>query len=153
MALPSVAPALLAATVDAAVEALPDVELSYGKAVSDGPGDYLMLLVDDPDDDWQESVTSERDWAGVGIDADVSESGDIACTALSWNGDGNMQAAVEAVYANIEALVSLIRALPNLGLIQVSWTLPGRDLNCETYQADDGAKARLKFSIHFQALI
>jgi hypothetical protein len=150
----SVFPALAAAGFEAALAHFDtDVQVSYGQHVTDEFGDYVTIAMDDPDAEWQTVVSSTREWETVGIDADVREEGDIPCFAYSWNGDNDVQAAVERVFSIAGDVIDIFRDTPNLGLIEVSWTLPGRDLVCESQLDDDGAKARLPFSIHYVALI
>jgi len=150
----SVVPALKGALFDAAVTAAPDVLVSYGVAVTDDPGDYLMIGVSDPDaDDWTGLTSTTRQWESVGIVADVREEGDIPCAALSWNGAGDARTACETVYAIAETLAAVVRANPNLGLIEVSWCLFGESTELLEIQTDTGAIARLDFTIRFVALI
>lgn len=155
----SVVPALKLALFQSAREVIPSETaiVSYGVAVTNDPGDYLMIGVDDPDDAEASGTTATtREWETVGIQADVREVGDIPCTALSWNGGSDDDAAIAActdVYAIAEALAAVVRANPNLGLQEVSWALFGAETELTEIQDASGAKARLKFTIHYQALI
>lgn len=149
----SVFPALLAAGYTQAQAALSTVRVSYGMVATEDPGDYLMLGGDDPDADWIVASIGSREFEGVGLDGEVSESGEIPCYVLSWNGDSDVRLAVETVYTIAEQVITIFRNAPNLGLIQVDWTLPGSEMTCEYQLDDDGVKARLPFSIRYQALI
>jgi len=149
----SVIPALTSALYEATTDALPDTNVSLGKNVTDDPGDYLMIGLDDPDEEWASFASATRTWETVGIDADVREEGDIPCFAFSWNGDSDVAQARDAVFGIAEALGAVVRDNPNLGLIQVSWALYASDLDCQYALDDDGVKMRLPLSIHFVALI
>jgi hypothetical protein len=150
----SVIPALIDAIVATSITGLPDLHITDGWSVSDLPGDYLMIGVEDPDvDGYAETATSTQEWANANYTA-RNESGDINCVALSWNGDADAKAARDAVYANIAALETELRQNPPQGLDDVLWTsfgVSGSRLN--QIQDGAGAVALLLFSIHFEARI
>lgn len=154
MASPDVLPALIDALVLQATAAITTATVYDGVGVSDDPGDYLMIGVDDPDGpDWARSASGTRDWETVGLQNDITEIGDIACAALSWNGDGDQKAARDAVYAIGEALAGICRTTPTMGLDRLLWVLYGGNWDLLQVQNEYGALARLEFQLHFQALI
>lgn len=154
MAYPDVLPALIDALVTQATAAITAATVYDGLGVSDDPGDYLMIGVDDPDGpDWAKSASGTRDWETVGLQNDITEIGDISCAALSWNGDGDQKAARDAVYATAEALAAICRATPTMGLDRLLWVLYGGNWDLMQVQNEYGALARLEFQLHFQALI
>jgi hypothetical protein len=152
----SVIPALIDALVTAATDALPGVQVYDGFGVSDDPGDFLMVGVDDPDStDKASSGSSEQDWHGTGVEADRDEIGDITCVALSWNGDGpqGQKAARDGAFTIAEAVSTLCRANPSLGVPAVLWTSYGTSTDLQQSQDGTGAMALLVFRVHFEALI
>lgn len=156
MAYVSVVPALIDALIAQAGAAVTTAKVYDGVGVTDDAGDYLMIGVEDPDsDDWTSAATTQRRFESVGGGAnnDITEEGDIPCVALSWNGNGSQKQARDAVYAIAEALAGVCRTNPTLGVDRVMWTLYGSDGDLQYLQDDNGAAARLPFSIHFQALI
>lgn len=154
MASVSVVPALIDALVAQATSAVTGATVYDGIGVSEEEGDYLMIGVDDPEGpDWARSASVARDWETVGLQNDIDEEGDIACAALSWNGDGNAKAARDAVYAIAEALAGVCRTNPTLGIPRLLWVLYGGQSDLQQVQNQHGALARLEFQIHFRALI
>jgi hypothetical protein len=149
----SVVPALVDALVAAAVAAVPAAKVYDGFGVSDDPGDFLMIGVDDPDGARPaQSASTQQEWAYIGA-TDRWETGDVTCAALSWNGDGNQKAARDAAYETAEALASALRANPSLGLSNVEWTGYGTRSDLTQTQDDSGALALLVFQVNFKALI
>lgn len=150
----SVVPAVIAAIVDTAQEQLPDLIVTDGWAVTNDPGNYVMVGVEDPDvDGYAESASSKQEWANANYTS-RDEEGDINCVALAWNGDGDARAAREAVYANVAALEDALRWNPPQGVDDVLWTsvmAAGGRLN--QIQDNGGAVALLLFTIHFRARI
>lgn len=150
----SVVPALIDAIVTTARASLPNLRVTDGWGVSSDPGDYLMIGVEDPDvDGYAETASSKQEWANANYTS-RDEEGDINCVALSWNGNSDMKAARDAVYANVAALETALRQNPPQDLDDVLWTsimAGGGRLN----QIEDGsgAVALLLFSIHFNARI
>ena len=107
----SVVPALIDALVDALQSALPDVNVYDGFGISDDPGDFLMVGVDDPDPQSSgESASANREqMAMTPTQAVYRESGSVTCAGFSWNGDADPKAARDAVYAMADALDSEAR--------------------------------------------
>lgn len=142
----SVVPAL----IDALVAATGGYD---GLAVTDEPGDFLMIGVDDPDTEGGAfSSESRQEWANANNTA-RKESGTITCAAYSWNGDGDQKVARDAAYALVEALASACRANPSLGVASLLWTDFGSDANLTQLQGEWGASALVVFTVAFRARI
>lgn len=108
----SVVPALLDALVEALTTALPDVNVYDGFGLSDDPGDFLMVGVDDPDPQSSgESASSNREQMAMTPTAAVyRETGTVTCAGFSWNGDADPKIARDAVYAMADALDAEVRS-------------------------------------------
>ena len=150
----SAVPSIIDALVTAARAALTDVAVYDGYGVSDDPGDFLMIGVEDVDgQDQARSADSSQTWAGTGIGAPRDESGEITCAALSWNGDADQKAARDGAYAITAAVENLLRENPALGLPTVLWTGYGSSTQLTQDQSDGGAMALVVFRIAFRARI
>lgn len=146
----SVVPALIDALVTA-FDAAMTTTVYDGYGVSDDPGDFLMVGIDDPDsDDWANAASVKQDWAQANHTA-RSEEGDIVCAALSWNGDGSQKVARDAVYATQASVETVLRANPSLGVTSVLWTSFGTNAEFRQIQGKHGAAALLIFRIFFRA--
>jgi hypothetical protein len=149
----SAVPALIDALVSTARTALPNVLVYDGFGVSDEPGDFLMVGVDDPDaPDQAVSADTQQDWANANYTA-RDETGTVTCAALSWNGDGDQKAARDACYAITAALEAALRTTPSLGVASVLWTSYGTTARLTQAQDGSGALALLVFSVAFRARI
>ncbi len=147
----SVVPALIDALVSAADAALTSVQVFDGFGVTEDPGDFLMIGVEDPDSrDAAFSADTRQSWANANYTA-RDEEGDIVCAALSWNGDDNQKAARDAVYATAAALENLLRANADLDVDGVLWTSFGSSSQLTQARDGSGALALLVFRIHFRA--
>lgn len=155
----SVVPALIDTLCTVAKAALePAVRVLDGPGVTDDPGDFLMVGVDDPNNaDSPESGRSQTDWAALGQRA-RNQVGDITCAALAWNGDGNQKAARDAAYSYMEVLAALCtRPRQNPDCLQelvpgVIWAVVGDDRLTQD-QYESGVMALVVFSVHFTARI
>jgi hypothetical protein len=149
----SVIPALLDALIAAARTALPNLIVNDGFAVTNDPGDFLMIGVDDPDrPDAALAVTSQQDWAHANYTT-RDEEGDITCAALSWTGDTNQKISRDAVFATTTAVENLLRANPSLGLANLLWTSYGSSTQLSQWQDAEGSTALVVFQVHFRARI
>lgn len=150
----SVEPGLVDAMVALAAAALPaTTKVSDGPDVSNEPGDFLMVGVDDPDAGttmFVSAVTSQKP-GPFGLNRPRDEFGEIICAAQSWNGDGNAKTARDAVYAITAALENLCRTNPSLGVPGVLWTGYGSASQLRQGQTPAGARADLIFRISFRA--
>lgn len=136
-------------------ERLPNVEVYDGFGLSDDPGDFVMVGVEDPDMQGAEtSADVTQEWAGLGAGSRY-EAGTVTCAALSWNGNADQKEArtrVGEITANIE---NLLREDPNLGgtVPGLQWTGYGTRLRLVQDQNDGGAMALVVFEIAFKAKI
>ncbi len=147
---------LLDALVAAARTALPSVTVYDGPGVSDDPGDYLMIGVDDPDQPNPVlAATSTQTPATLGTARSRDEEGDITCAALSWNGDADQSAARAGCKAITDAVENLIRTVtfPALGVTGVKTLGFGTSFTLSQDQNASGAMALVVFSIHYKARI
>lgn len=149
----SVIPALIDALHAAATTALPSVKVYDGFGVTNDPGDFLMIGVEDADlETAASSATSEQSWAhATGTQRD--EAGELTCVALSWNGDGNPKTARDGAFAITAAVENLLRADPDLGLTNLLWTGYGSTVELSQGQGDTGAEALVVFKVAFRARI
>lgn len=150
----SVIPTLIDALVTAARTALPSAQVYDGYGVTDDPGDFLMVGVEDGSASGPAgSAESRQSWPHVGHQV-RDEEGDVHCFAVSWNGDGDQKAARDAAFAITAAVENLLRADPSLGIAaQVMRTGFGTSQRLEQDQDQHGAIALVAFDIHFQARI
>lgn len=150
--------ALIDRLLDVFTEVLPDVMVYDGFGVSDDPGDFLMIGVEDPDaQDSATAAESEQKWAGLGAKS-RDESGTITCAALSWNGNGAAGGQKEAragAKAIVDAVENVLRADPNLDDIVpgLMWTGFGTRFRLVQDQNSTGAMALAVFDIAFRARI
>lgn len=150
----SVVPALIDALVLAAEAALPDALVLDGIGVTNDPGDYLMVGVDDPNDpeDIEASTVTQSQMA-FGSTRPRLEQGVIHMAARSIDGAGNQKAARDAVYAIQEALATALRTTDNLGISGGLTLGNGSNLRLVQNQDDSGATATLLYDIAFTAQI
>ncbi len=150
----SVVPALIDALIATATEALSDTIVSDGFGVTDDPGNFLMIGVEDPDSEQAAfSADTKQEWATADRAGTRNEIGEILCAAVAWNGDADMKAARDAVYAITAALEVALRTTPALGLDGLLWTSFGTSTQFSQAQGETGAAAMLVFRIAFQARI
>lgn len=150
----SVIPALIDALVSAALAALPTTLVFDGIGMTDDPGDFLMIGVEDPDIEGAAfSADTRQEWASVGTGAPRDEQGEITCVALSWNGNSDPKAARDGAYAIAAAVENLLRANPSLGVAGLLWTGFGSSSQLSQAQGSGGASALLVFRINFRARI
>lgn len=146
---------LLDRLVELFTETLTDITVYDGFGVSDDPGDFLMVGVEDPDMVGAEtSADAQQKWAGLGAKS-RDEEGTVTCAALSWNGDGDQSAARLRVAEITQALEDVLRADPNLGGVVpgLMWTGYGTRTRLIQDQTETGAMALCVFEIAFRARI
>ena len=149
----SAVPAVIDALVTATRTSLPSLRVYDGVGISDDPGDWLMIGVDDPDVESRRrtfAATARQEWAHANFTA-RDEEGDVTCVAMSWNGDADIKAARDAVYATTAAVETVLRANPSLGVPNVLWTSFGPDLDLSQMQGENGASAFVIFTVRFRA--
>lgn len=151
----SVVPALIDALVTQCTTALTGVANVYdGTGVTDQPGDWLMVGVEDPDTDAESTAATTFEAPGpFGTNRPRDETGEVVLLAHSWNGDGNAKTARDAVYAVAAAVANLCRTTPALGVSGVLWTGYGATTQLVQNQDSNGARAYLVFRISFRARI
>ncbi len=150
----SVVPALIDAVFTAATTALVGVAtVTDGFAVDSDPGNFLMIGIDDPESSNPgASAQSAQDWQSTGQSGARSEIGDVSCVAVGWNGEYNQKTARDAAYGIAETVAAILRATPALGIPSLLWTSYGT--NTQLFQdQNDGAIARVVFTIHFRAYL
>lgn len=149
----SAIPDVIDALVTACTSALTNISVYDGWGVSDDPGDFLMIGVDDPDaNNETNSGSSQQDWANA-TGTKRNESGDISCAALSWNGDSDQKAARTAVFATTAAVEDVLRSDYTLGLPTLLWTSYGTSTQLTQSVNSTGAMALVVFKVHFEARI
>lgn len=152
----SALPLLLSGLYDAAQAAMPGVNVYYGSGVSDDPGDYLMVGVEDPDSTaFMNAASSTQDWASMGAYS-RNEEGDLNCAALSWTGDAGSEAqrdVVASAFDIVEATAALCKRGDDLGVETVLWSSALTSTELTTMQADSGSLAMVMFTVHYKARI
>lgn len=147
---PLVIDALIAGAQDALGEACLVVD---GFGLTDDPGNFLMIGVEDPDtEDFATSATSVQEWAHAVAD-ERDETGDVSCAALAWNGDGDQKAARDAAYDIVTGFGTWIRENYTLGLANVYNAEFGSNQALTQIQNTDGAVALVSFKVAFKARI
>lgn len=131
-----------------------DVSVYDGRGVTDNPGDFLMIGVDDPDsDEIPTSATSDAEWATTGLDAELDEDGYIDFCAMSWNGDGDLPLARRTAYLIASTFAEAVRGVGELiGLENVLWLRPG-PAELKQAQSTSGARAIVHQRIYYKARI
>lgn len=144
---------LIGALVDRLASEL-EVNVFDGYGITDDPGDYLMVGVEDPDSDRATSAEARQEWAGLGARA-RDEEGTVTCIAMSWNGDADLSAARAAAKATTVAVENHLRSDPNLGgtVPGLLWTGYGTRTQLIQLQATDGACVICVFDVAFKARI
>lgn len=153
----TVVPALIDALVQLADDAVGGgVVVSDGFAVTNDPGAYLQIGVEDPDlTGYTTSASATQRWATAGGTKSRDEEGDITCAALGWDGDGDPKAARDGALEAVITFGEALRADPTVGGVQgLLWTEFGSGFELNQAQtAEDGAVAQLLFRIHYRARI
>lgn len=150
----SVVPALIDALVDRCDAAITAASVYDGYGVTDEPGNFLMIGVEDPDSqDSASSSDASQDVATMGTNRSRDERGTVSCVALSWNGNGDQKDARDKVYATTAAVESLLRATPDLGITGYALVVTGfgADQRLMQNQDDSGAEAAVFFTVRFRA--
>lgn len=150
----SAVPGLLRAVVALAETTLPDCHVSLGRYVPDDIGTYVMVGLSDPDSSRPNAATSTQDWATVGPSPSREEDGELRVAVYDFNGDGDQDAAMSAVYEAAETLTAAMRASVSalsVGVSSVMWTSPPTNTTFDVEQDDSGAHALLMFDIGFRA--
>ena len=151
----SVLPALIDALYAALSAALPGVDVYDGFGVSDSPGDYLMVGVDDPENEDVEMARVNQSQVAFGSTHPRHESGEVHLYAMSWNGDGDYKAARDAAHAIVAAAENALRpnAAPDVLGVAGLMSLSLASGSPKYPSFDGGAKVAIPFDIAFLAQI
>lgn len=149
----SAIPAVIEALHAHALTALPGLAIvTIGYPVTEDPGDFLMIGVDDPDAERANAASSQQRWAHANHTT-RDEVGEVRCTALAWNGDSSAVHALRDAFAITAAFEASLRADPTLGLANV-WNVGfGVETTLNQWLDGAGAFARVDFSVEFKARI
>lgn len=148
----SVFPALVDALFTQATAALPAVLVLDGEGATDDPGDFLMIGSNSSSGDGE--VTSGESRQEVRATGGIREErGEVNCLALSWNGEGNQKTARDSAFAIAEAVATLCRTTPDLGVANVVWTSYGTQTTPLQIQSKDGAVCVVEFAVAYVARI
>jgi len=152
----SVVPALIDALVTQATAALPTVRVYDGFGVTDDPGDFLMVGIDDPlSADAATTAAMQQRPATGGTGRSRDETGELWCSALSWNGDANQKAARDAAFAIVAAIETLCRTSPSLGIAGYGYVVTSvggsGNFTVRSDQNDTGAMTSVSFPVAFAA--
>jgi hypothetical protein len=140
-----------------ATDNLPETRVSRGVGVTDHPGNYLMVGVEDPFATGDSAAAeSEQEWAHVGLGAQRREQGTVMCAALAWSGDSSpeaVRAVCDRVYEIYGALATTLNdpANTDLGVEGLLWTSCGSRTRLTPDQDASGSFALLTFSVGFEA--
>lgn len=102
--------ALCKALATKAALLLPAVNVSLGFDGATDPGDYLWIGVENPfEATLTPAATATQDWAGAARSAGRDESGEVFCCVESWNGEGDIPAAMDSAEAIFETFAAWVR--------------------------------------------
>lgn len=125
-----------------------------GRGVSNEPGDYLMVGVDDAEKRVQRAVNNAQSWPYAGSQT-RQENGEVFCTARSGVGDAGdegTKAARDAVYAVVADLENALKAQKDVGIDAFACEVTfGSRSELTQSQDNTGAWAALTFRLAFQA--
>lgn len=151
-ALPEVIDALVSLS-DAALSAANVID---GIGVTDDPGDYLMIGVEDPDIEGA-AFSADIEQSRATMSGARDETGTVTCCAMSWNGDSSaagQKAARDAAFATVDAVATIVRTTsPTLGVSAVLKTEFGARITVSQAQDASGASCMVIFSVAYLARI
>ena len=133
---------------------LPAVNVSLGFEGVTDPGDYLWVGVENPYSAALTPAVSEtQEWAGSPRQTGRNASGDVFCCVESWNGEGDIPAAIDSANAIFETFTEWVRTSDRAdvpGLFTAAASSMSGDLAHTT--TGEGV-ARIVFSIHYEGRI
>ena len=135
----------------AALSGMEAVQVSDGLPLSNEPGTYLFVGVDDPDGMRTTSADSEQSWPHATAHS-RSEEGAITLAVESRDGEGTAKTVRDEVYRVAGLIQDRLRASKTLGVPGVLW-LSFSTHRLEQAQTMDGATALLTFRVTFTARI
>jgi hypothetical protein len=152
----SALPDVIDALVTLADTALSSVNVYDGIGVSDDPGDFLMIGVEDPDIEGA-AFSADVEQVRATMSGARDETGTITCCALSWNGDSTnagQKAARDSAFASVAAVEDILRTTsPTLGVASVLKTEMGDRITVSQAQDATGASCMVIFSVAYLARI
>ncbi|MGZ4518877.1 MAG: hypothetical protein ACXVXO_00325 [Mycobacteriaceae bacterium] len=124
-----------------------------GNPSDDEPLNQLFVGINDVyTADWTVGANSNQQWATLGAQQ-RDDNGEVWCTAYSWNGDSDSDAAMDAAYGTVAALEAALRADVTLGnLPGVLWVGVTTTELRET-QDSGGARAQVIFTVAYRGRI
>ena len=115
----SLTPALIDALVTKcqASAALADVSVHDGWGLTVDTADSLFIGCDDPWDRSRGNTAgdSDQDWSALGVRERAQETL-ITCASVAWDGAGEVKAARDRAFAQVDAVQDIITADPRLGV-------------------------------------
>lgn len=133
---------------------LAGIIVSDSYAITQDPGSYLMIGIDDPDAvTLARAADSRQEWAALGA-LQRDDNGSVHCVAESWNGDGDPKKARDDVKATLDGVAAVVNGDPTLGGVSgLLWTGYGASSTLTQAQTSNGAIARMAFTIAYRARI
>ena len=132
-----------------------------GAGITDDAIDAALFIGwSDPDETgFDESAGLDQSWPWLGH-TQRDETAQIHCVAMAWNGDADMQAVRNSVFATLAAVGTTMQADPSLGTlaspvsgVNQMWVAGIRAGSFTQNQASDGAFARLRFDIEVRGRV
>jgi hypothetical protein len=125
-----------------------------GSAINDFSAPSMMTIGGLPITDDLAEISSEWDWATLGVDgtnAQVDDVWHIPCGIHTFLGEANLRTARTTALALFTHAMSFIRGT-TLGIPQVMWCMP-QLATIRQSQTADGAEVLIAFSAHVQTRI
>ena len=136
-----------------------DASVSMGLPTGIESGDYVGVGVSDPEAAGRpaSAFTSSLEWAAsIAPTGPFSESGEVALAAVASRSDGELNDAIEGVWAIYTQMVAVLRELWSdhdlLGVVGL-WDLKPSGVELNTAQLDGQAVAYLLIRFSFRATI
>lgn len=152
----SALPDVIDALVELSGAALPSLRVFDGIGVTDDPGDFLMVGVEDPDIDGA-AFSADVQQVRADMGGGRHETGTVTCCALSWTGDSTdagQKAARDAAFATVAAVETVLRTTaPTLDVDEVLKTEFGDRLTVSQAQDATGASCMVIFAVAYLARI
>jgi len=143
---------LIDALVDGFAAAVPGVQVYDGYGISDDPGNFVMVGIDDPNSVIGQSGMSRQTFA-LAAGRSRDEEGEVTCAATCWDGSGDARAARAALSAITVSLETWLRGHDFQGLPTLLWVGYGSETQVLQELTDSGALATVIFRIAFRARI
>lgn len=148
-------PTVIAAVFTTATATLPGVRVVRGRDISNDPSDKIMVGVSDASSDglsWEDAGSYEQ--AMHTFAGKRQEIGRVNCVAVTWNGDSDQAAALNAACTMIAALEASVATSPSLGVSSFDFLVAEVESGTvRELPSDEGASAALSFVITYKARI